>query len=142
MSNTLYSTDGEGYWSKREWAEQCPEEVFMSGKCQGVKGHKGVHWCYGEDGSFKWDDNDDDPTEKGAAGSIPPDHKTYRHPIDMQPLYWLSNYTDTEITDPELIAKLENDETEEGASITRPVDMDKLDPEFRAELERRLKEET
>ena len=138
--NILYSTDGEGHWSKREWSKQCEEKVFMYGQCQGVEGHKGVHWCYGACGSFEWDDNDDDPTEKGCAGSTPPDHKFYKHPIEMQPLYWLSNYTDTEITNPEHIEKLEKDEVEEGASITRPVDFDSMEPELREELEKRLKD--
>jgi hypothetical protein len=89
----------------------------------------GVHWCYGHDGSFKWENNRDDPEglraieeDDVAAGSTPPDHKSYISPVDMVKHYYLSTHTDTEITDQEEIARLERDECEEGASINRPVD--------------------
>lgn len=120
--NILFSTDGEGHWWRREWAVQCDQEVFMAGRCQGVKGHKDVHWCYQEDGSFAWDDNDDDRKHDGCSGSTPPGHKSYVNPVDQIDKNWLSHYTDTEVTDPEEIARLERDEMHEGESITRPVD--------------------
>lgn len=143
--SVMYSTDGEGHWWRREWAEQCPEEVFMADKCQGVKGHKGLHWCYKPDGSYAWDDNDDDPQEDGCSGSTPPDHKDYINPVDKQEDYWLSHYTDTEITDPALIERLENDDSPEGdgASINRPVNWEEMkenEPELYEELQERLKE--
>jgi len=75
----IYSTDGKGHWIRREWVDQCPEDVFLAARCQGVKGHKGVHWCYKPDGSFAWDDNDDDPQEDGSSGSTPPGHKNGLH---------------------------------------------------------------
>lgn len=137
--NVMYSTDGEGLWIRRQWAEQCPERVFLAARCQGLKGHQGVHWCYKPDGSLAWDDNDDDPQEDGCSGTIPPGHKQWISPLDKQEDYWLSHYTDTEVTDPEIIARLERDEPPEGdeTSINRPVDLDKLDPELRKELENR-----
>jgi len=62
--------------------------------------------------------------------------------MDKQEDHWLNHYTDTEVADPETIAQLDRDEPPEGdaASINRPVDFDKLDPELREELEDRLKE--
>ena len=52
---------------------------------------------------------------------------------------WRNHDTDTEVTDPETIARLEQDEPPEGdeASINRPGDLDKLDPELRKKLETR-----
>ena len=117
-----YYTDGKGYWLRREWKRQCPEEVFLTGKCQGVEGHKGVHWCFSPDGSFHWEDNDADPKHDGACGSIPPGHKKYRSPAQMAKQLFMNHYTDTNVTDPSIIARLEQDDPPEPwASINRPV---------------------
>jgi hypothetical protein len=139
--NVMYWTDGNGFWLRREWAEQCPESVFLASRCQGIKGHKGLHWCYKPDGSFAWDDNDDDPQEDGCSGTTPPSHKSWISPLTKQVDYWLNHFTDRQITDPETIARLEQHDPPEGddASINRPVDMDTLDPELRRELEARSK---
>jgi hypothetical protein len=121
-SNVLYTTDGKGRWIRREWKPQCSSKVFFYGRCQGVEGHKGVHWCYSASGSFQWDDNDNDPKHGGCAGSTPPGHKKYVSPVKMQKHYYVAHYTDTEVTDPAIIAKLEKDQPpEKGASINRPV---------------------
>ena len=131
--NILYSTDGKGNWWKREWVEQCSEDVFIRrGQCQGVKGHEGVHWRFGSAGWFEWDE------PEGCSGTTPPDHKSYVSPLEMEKKHWLSNYSDTEITDTEKITQLERGECEEEASIDRPVNMDDLEPELRDELEKRM----
>jgi len=131
--NVLYSTDGNGYWIRREWSDQCDESIFMASRCQGVKGHKGEHWCYQPNGNYAWDDNENDPKHGGCSGSTPPDHKHYIAPIDKQDDLWLASFKDTEVTDPEIIARLENNDPPEGedASIDRPV----TDPQELAKLE-------
>lgn len=122
-ANIVYYAIGQG-WIRREWKPQCSSRVFLSGRCQGVKGHKGVHWCYSPSGSFHWDDNLDDPTRDGCAGSTPPGHKTYVAPLRMQKHYYLSHYTDTTVTGDAIIAMLEKGKTpERGAAIDRPVVM-------------------
>ena len=139
--NVMYSTDGNGLWIRREWAEQCPERVLLASRCQGIKGHKGLHWCYKPDGRFAWGDNVDDPREDGCSGTTPPGHGRWVSPLEKQGDCWSNNYTDTQITDPETIVRLEQDDPPEGddASINRPVDLDTLDPELRKELEARSK---
>lgn len=122
MSRVMYIRDHEGNWYRREWAEQCQHKGLFLKQCQGIKGHKGVHWSYRPDGSLVWEDNDD-PLHNWAAGSTPPGHERYVSPIDMQPDHHLSHYTETQVTDPELLAKLESDELDEdGASTVRPVE--------------------
>jgi len=120
--HVLYSTDGKGNWWRREWKSQCNEEVFMSGRCQGVQGHKGVHWSFKPCGSFAWDDNDESPEHDGCSGSTPPDHKEYKTPKEMQQHYYMSHYEDSVVTDPTIIAMLEKGDTpEKSASLTRPL---------------------
>ena len=119
--DVMFSTDGKGHWWKREWVEQCSEKVFYYGQCQGVKGHKGVHWCYGAEGSFQWGDNKKDPQRAGAAGSIPPEHKSYISPLKMSKEYHLGHYTDSKVTDKKEIKRLENDKIKDGESITSPI---------------------
>jgi hypothetical protein len=97
--NICYYSNGKGRWLRREWKPQCSSRVFLYGRCQGVKGHKGVHWCYSPSGDFQWDDNDDDPKRDGCAGSTPPDHKDYIAPGKMDNHYFLSHFTDTQVTD-------------------------------------------
>lgn len=138
--NPCYCTNGKGHWWKIEYKRQCPEGVFMQGRCQGVEGHKGVHWRFGAHGSFHYDDNDVDPSEGGCSGSIPPDHASYRTPSEMANHYYMNNWTREEVTDPAEIARLESDEINDGESINRPVDMSKLSPEFAAELQKRSDE--
>jgi hypothetical protein len=121
-NNILYSTDGKGRWVKREWKPQCSERVFLSGQCQGIEGHKGVHWCYSPCGHFRWEDNNSDPQHDGCSGSTPPDHKEYMSPKKMEKHLYMSHYEDTEVTDEKVIAKLEAGKPpEKGASITRPL---------------------
>lgn len=122
MINVLFSTDGDGHWWRREWPLQCDQKVFLSGECQGVKGHDGVHWCYHPSGSFEWDKNEDNLHDDDVvAGSTPPDHKDYVSPIDMQDKYWLSHFVDSEVIDKDEIARLERGEMKDGESITGPA---------------------
>lgn len=121
-SRVAYYGDGRGRWIRRQWKAQCPSKVFFYGRCQGVKGHRGVHWCYSSSGNFQWSDNDEDPKHDGCAGSTPPGHKSYVSPNRMQKDYYLSHFTDTEVKDKTVIAMLERDKTpEHGASINRPI---------------------
>jgi hypothetical protein len=125
-TNVCYYQVGNGSWLRREWKPQCRAEVLLSGRCQGVKGHKGVHWCYAPSGSFQWDDNDDDPQHDGCAGSTPPGHKSYVSPVTMQKHYFMTHYTDTKVTDNAIIGMLQrNKPPERGAAIDRPVVFDR-----------------
>lgn len=79
-------------------------------------GHTENHWCYNEKGHYCYQDQD------RGCGSIPPSHKSYLTPLEMQPKCYLSNYTYTKVTDPTIVGNLEKDITPEpGASIDRPV---------------------
>jgi hypothetical protein len=121
-ANVTYYSDGKGFWLRREWKRQCSSKVFLAGRCQGVKGHKDVHWCYSPSGSFDWDDNAEDPKHGACAGSTPPGHKDYVSPVKMQKHYFVSHYTDAHVTDKTIIAMLEKDKTPEAdAAINRPV---------------------
>lgn len=117
----MFSTDGKGHWWRREWAQKCPEKVFFGRHCQGVEGHKGVHWCYGEDGSLHWDDNELDPQEDGCSGTTPPGHPSYITPLKMSKKLWLNHFTDSEVTDPDELDRLEREETRPGECITCPA---------------------
>jgi len=123
MKNVAYYTDGKGYWLRREWKQQCPAKVFFYGRCQGVKGHPGVHWSYSASGNFEWAANGQARKNPDAvAGSTPPGHKEYVSPAKMQKHYYLSHYKDEEVTDKTIIAMLEKDKPpERNASIDRPV---------------------
>ena len=122
MADVCYYTNGKGYWLRREWKPQCSSKVFIYGRCQGTKGHRGVHWRYSPSGDFLWDDNADDPKHNGCAGSTPPSHESYVSPLKREKHYFLSHYTDTQVTDKATIALLEKGKTpERDASINRPV---------------------
>lgn len=140
LPHVMFSTNGKGRWWKVTWEKQCPEKVFLTGKCQGVEGHKGVHWCYGPCGSFNWDDNENDPSEEGGAGSIPPGHRSYHKPEKMQKHYYMTQHTTVEVTDPEEIARLERGEMKNNESINRPVTPENTDPETLKMLEERSKD--
>lgn len=140
VPNVHFSTNGEGRWWKTEYVRQCTEGVFLQGRCQGVEGHKGVHWRYDASGSFHYDDNESDSSEEGCSGVIPPDHKSYRTPLEMSENYFMSHRTHDEVTDLAEIERLENNETQEGVSITRPVDMSNIPSKLVEELKKRRDE--
>ena len=140
MSRIMYSANGGGRWWRTEWAPQCEEKILLGSQCQGTAGHLGVHWCYSPSGDFIWDDNDDDPQEDAACGSTPPGHSTYKSPSEMRGQYHLNFKVVAEVTDPEILTRLEADDPPEGmenCSINKPLSKD--DP-FYEEAQRRLKD--
>lgn len=126
MPSITYHKISDGKWLKQTFPDQCEEEIIMAGRCQGVKGHKGDHWCYANDGSYTWHVNKSEK-EIGkydvAAGKTPPGHENYVHPEKMIDKQFRSLNTVEDVTDPELIVKLENgdDMLDDDVSITRPV---------------------
>lgn len=137
-SRVMYSSNGEDWW-RTEWVPKCEEKIFLAnGQCQGTADHKGIHWAFSLDGSLGYDHNDNDPGEDDGCGSIPPGHKTYRSPLEMQPLHHSNFRTCVPVTDPEIIKRLENDDApEQFASINKPMSKD--DP-FYEEAQRRMDE--
>lgn len=126
--NVMLATDGNGKWWRREWKRQCPESVFLMSMCQGVKGHKGDHWCFTKSGSYSWGVNIQ--PLKGheiAGGSTPPGHDEYRTPLEMQEHYHMNHFVDSDVTDPDEIARLERGEMKDGESIDRPVSLKELE---------------
>lgn len=134
MNSAFYHTAGDGRWFKRVFATQCRAEILIffagrclfAGRCQGVKGHKGVHWCYGEDGSFKWGDNKKNPQHAGCSGTTPPGHKQYVAPVDMAKRYYLNHSTETEVTNKAKIARLNRGELERNACLSCPAKIDEV----------------
>lgn len=122
----IYSTDGEGNYWRTIFADQCDEKMLFGGKCQGVKGHEGACWRYRDNGSYEYDNNHlkDLKPEDVACGSIPPEHKSYINPVDMQKHYYMSHRVREKIIDADLIARLEKDELEENESLTRPCSLE------------------
>jgi hypothetical protein len=139
---TKYYKDNDGNWWKTTWAEQCPERCIF-GECQGVKGHKGIHWSYRSCGSFIWRDNDADPKYKHehiAGGVTPPGDKHYVNPIDMFKHHYMEHSDTVRVEDIEKIELLNKGECEDEAFIDMPVVMDDLDPKLREELQNRIEE--
>jgi tRNA (cmo5U34)-methyltransferase len=116
------TTDGTGRWWRRTWKRQCPEQglALWGNRCQGVEGHRGVHWFFAPDGSFIYADNESDSTEEGCCGGIPPGHQYYRTPQEMRPYYHGSQYEDVEVTEPAELARLERGDWHLGESVIRP----------------------
>ena len=119
--HVMFSTDGKGHWWRREWKPQCPEKVFIMDRCQGVIGHEGDHWCFSEkDGSACLEQDEDHPDyrmlravrRRQTTKSIVHRWRCRRH-------CYMSHYTDSDVTDPEEIARLDRGETSEGESINR-----------------------
>lgn len=118
----MYHTDGWGNWTCTTFPEQCPEQICMGWQCQGIKGHKDIHWSYREDGSLAWSDNEQDPKHDLCSGLTPPGHSEYINPVDMTDKCYLSQPITVKITDSAMINMLEKDITpNENDSITRPV---------------------
>lgn len=136
-----YSTDGKGRWWKVQHRLQCPEKIVLYGRCQGVEGHKGVHWSFSPNGSFCYDDNDQYSSEEGCAGITPPGHKEYRSPFEMEQHYYMTNSSCGEVIDKDEIDRLERGDIKSGETISRPVDFSKMSPERAAELRKRLQED-
>jgi hypothetical protein len=119
MSNKLYSTDGSGRWWVSEWQPQCDHDILFSGECQGTKGHEGDHWRYMADGSYHW-------RREGAGGGwTPPGHASWISPVDKLNDHHSRFSSSAEVTDPELIAKLEAGEVDD--PITAPCSDDEVE---------------
>jgi hypothetical protein len=125
MCNVMFFNNGYGKWIKREWSIQCSEKILFSNQCQGIKGHKDVHWYYKSDGSFAWADNKNDPRHDGYSGSTPPDHEKYVTPQSMMEKLWLTNFIDFEVMDKEEIARLEKGEMRDNESVVRSYNITK-----------------
>ncbi len=114
-SEVNYYTDGHGRWWKAVY-NQCPVEIFLSDSCQGKLGHKGDHWAYKEDGTYTYQDNEDDPQHEGTAGWIPPSHENWVHPKTMQDRYY-RHVEDVEVTDPAEILRMESGDWPKYATV-------------------------
>lgn len=88
MSNHTVLVNRDGKWWEIISKAQCGEQVCFYAACQGVKGHKGVHWCYDLSGYYCYHDNKDDSTEEGGCGKTPPSHKDYVSPEIMAPYFY------------------------------------------------------
>ncbi len=74
-------------------ANQCrAKEGFLGpeGRCQGVQGHKGMHWFYEPNGwLYQWKSKKDIKGQFDVASShCPPGSKNYIHPKDQED--WIS----------------------------------------------------
>jgi hypothetical protein len=120
-----YRTNGKGRWWRMECQPKCSDKEIFGLECQGVWGHKGVHWAYRPDGSYSYWKNDSDPTsirEDIGAGWTPPEHDSYIHPKDKRTEYYRAFYSIKEVTEPTLIHRLENDDPpEDDAFVDRPL---------------------
>ena len=131
MDVTFYQgTDGS--WLRREWSRQCPfKELLYIHRCQGVEGHEGEHWCYRPDGSY---------VSMGGVSTglslTPPGHPKWISPVDKAYLHYMSVYVDSEVTEPEEIARLNRGEHSDNESLDRPV----TDPRILKMLEEMEKE--
>lgn len=118
----LFSRDDVGNWVKITWAKRCQERAYLSNQCQGVLGHAGRHWCYGEDGSYRWSRNkQEEPDSTIACGTVPPGHKLYVAPEAKIMQNYLNNYEKVEVTDQAEVDRLEKNEMRKGEAITRPA---------------------
>lgn len=129
MKNITYYSDGKGNWTKITWSKQCPEKTIF-GKCQGVKGHKGDHWCYSPDGSYNYAVQGKLKPHETAGGMIPPNNEKWISPVNMNDKFYMNFHENSKVTDPELISRLNKGEMKKNESIDRPVDLNELDPEI------------
>ncbi len=124
---TLY-TDCKGQWLKRVWACQCPDVILINERCQGVVGHEGDHWCFRPDGAYHFKPHESDPKrEYFGCGTTPPGNAEYRTPLGMRRYHYLNHYEDTEVTDPEELARLERGEFEPEEDVDRPCTPEEME---------------
>lgn len=120
----MFSNYGDDRWFRREWKNQCDHKSLFGSRCQGVEGHDGPHWHYEPNGSLHYDY----PKGGNIGSSItPPDHKDYIPPADMQKLYYMSHYEDSEVLDPDELARIKAGDLQNGESLTQPVDPEMKD---------------
>lgn len=100
---TFY-TDTQGRWIKRVWGESCSEVIQPDGRCQGLRGHAGEHWCFRLDGVYQF--KAQGPRgESCNHGLVLPGDPRYRTPLEMSRYHYRSHYTESEVTDPEELAR-------------------------------------
>lgn len=107
-----YDKDDDGRWWVTAWSPQCPHKLMFLDRCQGVEGHEGDHWRYRDDGTYEW------ARDGEGGGWIAPPHPEWVSPVAKAPERYLCFHTTEEVTDPDLIAKLEAREVD--APITTP----------------------
>lgn len=131
LPHVTYHKMSDGRWFKQEWPHQCDHGAWvLGGKCQGVRGHTGEHWCYRSEGSYAYRDNEADVASKrdkrGVSGMIPPGHKDYVNPETKTGDFYINHSTTVEVTDVNKIAELEQDKCEDGASIDKPCSPEEI----------------
>lgn len=124
-ASICYYGDGRGNWIRRAWQPQCPAKpILMRAQCQGVLGHKGDHWCYAPDGSYQWSYNGSRKLRpRDAAGGLtPPGHREYPAPTKKRKQCYLTSHTDSRVTNPRIIQRLEHGRPPESwGAIDQPV---------------------
>lgn len=97
-------------------------------RCQGVAGHTGDHWCFRPDGSYHYRPHDADPTRKDiGCGTIPSGHADYRTPLEMSRYHYLEFYEDSEVTNADVIARLEREELLSNESLNMPCNEEQVE---------------
>lgn len=112
-----------------ESLEQCPINLIVWGQCQGALDHDGDHWRYEPDGSYVWRKHTitDLAPSATAGGLIPPGNESWISPINCMDLSFKANSLTTEVTDSEIITKLNSNEVIETDSvIVSPANVDDL----------------
>jgi len=125
MPSIIYHKTEDGKWIKQTFPDQCHQKMLLFGMCQGADGHSGEHWSYSQDGSYQWHLNMEEMEYEeydAVAGTIPPGHDKYISPEKMIDKQFMTLNVVEDVTDLELIKKLENEEDMgEEVGVTRPV---------------------
>ena len=120
-TRTTFYFDGEERWLRRDWAPQCSHKILLLGRCQGVEGHEGDHWCFAPNGSYHWSrDKDHLDYKQAASGMTPPTSEGYRTPLEMNSHYHLNHYEDQKVTEPEELDRLNRGDFQPEESVDRP----------------------
>ena len=126
--HVTFYTDGQGRWLRRVWAVRCSHDILIRDRCRGVEGHAGDHWCFSDDGSYRYKPHDSDPRRKDiGAGMIPPGNSGYRTPLEMSRHDHIKHFVDTEVTDPAEIERLEKNQFGQNETWDRPASEDEIE---------------
>jgi len=130
MASIVYHQIGPRKWVQQVFVDQCEHKMVMPrGRCQGVKGHSGDHWMYGQSGSYVTSSNKKNLKPYDIAGGMcPPGHASYISPEEKISDYYITCNETSDVIDEDLIDKLENDEDmPDNVSVTRPISDEELD---------------
>jgi hypothetical protein len=118
----LYWTDGKGRWYKRIYKEKCNESLICGYKCQGCKGHSGVHWAYASEGSFCYGNRKSSKESKRGIGGgiIPPGTTNWISPEKKYKDFYAHNYTVKKLTDKKDIKRIESGKLKINESVNYP----------------------